>query len=214
MLRSFLSASISGVQEAATTRAAAGRRALPADHRSLRVQGHRSRSGLGVHPGSGVGRRRTGCAGGCRSSGGRRSSLGRPGVQVRRSQLVRRSHQDRGFRSRRAAAAAAAAAEAGHRILPVSHTGPGHAAAAHLHTGLQESRAERRVAAGRRSHRVAERARASHSRAGSGERCYADRQAGMTWEGRCRCMLRRMRRRSGCTRSRRRRKACCAVVNQ
>ena len=132
---------------------------------------------------------------------------------------MRRSHRDRGFRSRRAAAA-----EADRRILPVSRTGPGpgpgpdlgpgRAAAAHLRTGLQESRAGSRAAAGRRSHRAAERARASHSRAGSGERCYAGRQAGMTWAGRCQCLLRRRRRPSGCTRSRRRRKACYAVVNQ
>jgi hypothetical protein len=83
----------------ATTRAAGARRALPAGRRShqarrragrrsRRGQGRRSRSGWEGRPGSGVARRRTGCAGGCRSSGGRRSSLGRPGVRVRRSQLL------------------------------------------------------------------------------------------------------------------------------
>ena len=83
----------------ATTRAAGARRALPAgrhshqarrraDRHSRRVQGHRSRSGWEGRPGSGVARLRTGCAGGCHSSGGRRSSLGRPGVRVRRSQLL------------------------------------------------------------------------------------------------------------------------------
>ncbi len=115
--------------------------------------------------------------------------------------LVRRSHLGPAVRSLRAVGA-------GHRILPVSHTGPGHAAG--LHRIVPE---EHHAAVGRHSRRVAVQVRGNRSRVGSESRCCADHRVGTMLAVRCqyKCRLRRRLSR-GCSRSHCW-KACYAAIN-